>query len=249
MINLLSVDWDYFFPNFNEFDWLEISDPYLIYDLIWPIRYATKAIGRNIIARDYYNPVWFYEHFWKYLIKTSPKSIFIFDHPEDINVVLETFLEEINIVSFDQHDNGLEKIIDIDKIVEYNLIFPRWDCKDFQVKGKLLLEFKREYPVFDAIFVYRNPKYTSSWNDGKWINFIKILKSKASDNCFLYEDKIAICRRNFDARFASIWLHEQSTYLERQRIKKINDGYIARNHNERQIRNHYFERKDRSTRY
>lgn len=253
MINFLSVDWDYFFPDFNEFNWLELNDPFFIYDMIWPIRYASKVISKNAIARDYYNPVWFYEYFWNYLIKTSPKMVFIYDDQESLIRVL-SLASDINLFHFDQHDNGLDRLIKKHnlKLSNQKIITSKWDSKDFQIKGKLLADFRKKYPNFDIVFVCRNPKFTSSWNDKKWIKFINILKSKANNDCYIYEDKIAIQKRNFDRHFAYIWLHEQQVYLEKQRIRKMN-GYIdcdqTRNNNGRIIRNHYLERKDRPTKY
>lgn len=249
MINFLSVDWDYFFPSFDEFNWLELNDPFFIYDMIWPIRYASKVISKNVIARDYYNPVWFFKNFWDYLIKISPKMVFIYDNQESLIKVLR-LTNDINLIHFDQHENGLDKLFKKHnlKLSNQKTITSNWGSRDFQVLGKLLPDFKKAYPNFDIVFVYRNPKFTSSWNDKKWIRFINILKSKLDDNCYIYEEKIAIQKRNFDWQFAHVWLNEQQLYLEKQRIRKMNgykDKFLLRKNDFRDLRNHYRERKNR----
>lgn len=235
MINILNVNWDYFFPNFSDFNWLEeITEPFFIYDMIWVIRYSSKAKQRNVLARDYYNPVWMYKCFWEYtLIDPCLKTIVICDEQTKISRILNLIKEDIVVYSFSRNEGFEETKSGVneknwlyyyqDKISDYHWFKPNWNSIDFQVKGKLLGEFKYNYPKFDIVFVCRSPSKTSSWNDKKFNCFITKLKEKAN-NCIVYEERLVKKPRKFDKKFALLWLSDIQGYQERLRIRKMN-GY------------------------
>ena len=227
MTRLLSVDWTYFFPNFSDFNWIEFKEKTLIQELIWPIRYSSKMINRNILARDYYNPVWFYKSFWDFVLKLSePRMVFIFDQQENISSILD-MIDDLTIYHFDHNRSTSDNSWQItyqNRIRRFKHFVPKWNTKDFQIKGKLLGDFRIDFPKFDIVFVSRSSTLTSSWNDDKWISFIKKLREKLNDDCYIYQEQITKTKREFDYRFAMQWLSEQAIYLEKQRIRKIN-GY------------------------
>lgn len=227
MTKLISVDWSYFFPKFSDFNWIEFKEKTLIQELIWPIRYASRVNNRSILARDYYNPVWFYKSFWEFVLKIStPKMVFVFDQQESIGRILD-MIPDLTIYHFDHNrstsDNNWQMIYQ-DRIKRLKYFVPKWNTVEFQIKGKLLGDFRIDFPKFDMVFVSRSSTLTSSWNDDKWIDFVKRLRVKLNDDCFVYQEETTKTKREFDYSFARQWLSEQAVYLEKQRIRKIN-GY------------------------
>lgn len=230
MINFLSVDWDYFFPDFNKFDWSASEDSPIFYELIWQIRYSTSPINKATLARDYYNPHWIYKHFWDILlINSKPEIVVIEDSHSEIKQILEN-IKKVRMFNFDQHTDDSKKIdcgvncenwvtYYKDKFEIYKYYKPKWVINGL-INPKILTQMQKNYPDFKFIFVCRSSPWTSSWNDDKWLEFIQILKQKLSNDCCIREDKRVLQKREFDLNFANELLMDQEKYfssLERGR--------------------------------
>lgn len=197
-MNLLSIDWDYFFPNISEYDWQMNENKFIYYELIWHIRWSTHNIKGTKIAKDAFhinNNL--LNDFWEKVLEQSfPIILYCTDAHTDIKRVFQEFPHEtFNVWNFDQHhDLGYSgndpNLLDCgnwadyfkDKIDTYNLVYPSWRLKkgediDFDPAIKVHYKIPSALPKFDVIFICRSSPFTPPWNDKQWLNFIHYFKS------------------------------------------------------------------------
>jgi hypothetical protein len=200
MLNILSIDWDYFFPDNLDFDWAMDDRQFLFYETIWPIRWGHMHLKTEKYAKDIYHP----DHqllngfLDKILINSTPTLISIADSHTDIKHLINLFPAKVNIYNFDQHHdiyygNELPKKESqlncgnwvgyfLDRIESYHLFYPPWRKDNLEYTGKLLHTNSVSYsipedpPTFDAVFLCRSSPWTPPWSDHKWIEFIEYFK-------------------------------------------------------------------------
>jgi len=243
-MNILSIDWDYFFPDNFVFDW-QFQDNNKIYcEIIWPIRWSNRNLfDHKIIAKDIYHPdLQLLNGFLdKILINSYPSMLVISDTHVDIKTLIDAFPKS-NIYNFDQHHdiyygNELPKKESqlncgnwvgclLNQIKSYHLFYPPWRKTNPEHKGKLLYtevsySIPEDPPVFDAIFICRSSPWTPPWSDHKWIEFIEYFKINYH---ILWNRKLALDyvlkARPFDQQEAE--RYEQQTKKSIERCKKEN---------------------------
>ena len=50
-MNILSIDWDYFFPDNVAFDWSMDDKKFIFYEIIWPIRWSNMHLETKKLAK------------------------------------------------------------------------------------------------------------------------------------------------------------------------------------------------------
>lgn len=213
MLNILSIDWDYFFPDNLEFDWAMDDRQFLFYETIWPIRWGHMHLETEKYAKDIYHP----DHqllngfLDKVLINSKPALISIADSHTDIKHLINLFPAKVNIYNFDQHHdiyygNELPKKESepncgnwvgyfLDRIESYHLFYPPWRESNLEHVGKLLhtnsvsFTIPKHLPEFHMVFICRSSPWTPSWSDNYWIEFIEYFKTNYP---YEWDHKIAL---------------------------------------------------------
>lgn len=211
-MNILSIDWDYFFPDNFVFDW-QFQDNNKIYcETLWPIRWSNRNIfDHTIIAKDVYHPdLQLLNGFLdKILINSYPSVLVISDTHVDIKILIDNFPKS-NIYNFDQHHDVYyqDHPIKIDRqldcgnwvsclstqIKSYHLFYPSWrestpEESDNNYIDSISYSIPENPPVFDAVFICRSSPWTPSWSDHKWIEFIEYFKT---NHPILWNRKLAL---------------------------------------------------------
>ena len=231
-MNILSVDWDYFFPNLSEFDWGMSERSTAVDDLLWHIRYWDRGIISGEIAHESALPdKQAIEFFWSMVLKnTNDPLIVITESHKDIYHFICSAPERVKVWNFDQHhDCGYGRSMPDDppncgnwaiknwaKIKEYNLIYPPWrnECKEpdpVRKPDNIYFTMPKNMPYFQMVFVCRSSPWTPSWADEDWIYFIRILCSLFPDQ-YRYGIKLdyVMRPRKFDFEVAKKFRMERS---------------------------------------
>lgn len=194
-LNVLSVDWDFFFPDCVGFDWSMDETNSLFYEVIWPIRWSNRNLFTGEYAKDaYLLDVYTFNGFWdRVLGKSDLKGLFVCDSHADMYHLIKFYRatdRKLHIWNFDQHhDIGYfsKSRIDCgnwagkmrDNISSYHLVYPKWrrsapedDFDNRKWPTSVSFGIPSELPKFDAVFVCRSSPWTPSWYDHKWMEFI-----------------------------------------------------------------------------
>jgi hypothetical protein len=246
LLNILSIDWDYFFPNNRIFDW-QFQDNKLVYcETLWPIRWSNLSLfDHKIIAKDVYHPdpQLLNGFLDKLLINSNPSILVLSDTHTDIQILINLFPAKVNIYNFDQHHdiyygNKLPKRkaqlncgnwvgYFLDRIESYHLFYPPWRESNLEHTGKLLYTNSVSFtipespPAFDTVFICRSSPWTPSWSDHKWIEFIEYFKT---NHHILWNRKTALeyvlKPRPFNQKEADLYEKQTKRMIEKLKGEK-----------------------------
>lgn len=247
-MNLLSIDWDYFFPDNFEFDWAMDESQFFFYETIWPIRYSNMHLRTEQLAKDIYHPDQQLLNGFlnKVLINSNPSMLSIADSHTDIQHLINLFPAKVNIYNFDQHhdihyyDRKPSKMklncgnwvsYFRNRINEYHIIYPPWrkdkpEHKDNRLNFSKSVSFDipEHLPNFDMVFVCRSSPWTPSWSDHNWIEFIEYFKINYPDE---WKRKIyldyALKPRPFNQDEAEILLQQMNEMREQYKNERNNN--------------------------
>lgn len=178
---ILSVDWDYFFPDEFDFDWSHTERMAFMLEGIWYIRAYSHSM-KGDLAIDVFNPK-IPDNFWKKVCPRKPYLLAVAESHED----LAKLITDGDIVyNFDaHHDCGYHSDeLDCgswaksDKISEYHLIYPSWRMKASEGNNCILrpmtvhYDIPTELPRFHMVFVCRSSAWTPPWADKQWMDFV-----------------------------------------------------------------------------
>lgn len=176
---ILSIDWDYFFPDSQCYDWSHCEkDVYL--NVIWNFRVNDININTKKPAFDEYIPT-IPANFWD--ICDNTKELLIAESHASILSI--PYIENSIITNIDaHHDRGYGKDKEINcgnwgltkKIKKYCLYYPLWrntndeggwDRKPDQINYGLPAPAE-----YDCIFICRSGCWTPPWYDNKFRQWI-----------------------------------------------------------------------------
>lgn len=105
MINVLSVDWDYYFPDAVDWDWSHDEENPIYYDFVWQTRAGSGNLRTGKRACDAYRPdKSLLKGFWERLIKEPPLMLAIAESHKDAYRYLEHLgVRGARLVNFDAH--------------------------------------------------------------------------------------------------------------------------------------------------
>jgi hypothetical protein len=209
-MKILSVDWDFFFPNVAMFDWGHREDPMFL-EYLWNLRAGNRHLTKGDYAVDTVRPnektVW---NFWEKVCIGNPNMLIIADSHMDLyNTLLKMRGLKAEIVNFDAH-HDIEYGDKSDKvncgnwgyhglkngsIQSLTIVYPEWRAKEPETKpdidSKLLKKVKMTHDwiagKYDIVFICRSSAWTPTWCDRDWLNFIWYWKTRR----FLWESKIS----------------------------------------------------------
>ena len=203
-LNILSVDWDYFFPCVDDFDWGH-KESMLFIEALWIHRWSNRNLITGKYARDVVVPnESLLEFFWGGVVKVPPIKICI----AESHAAIIDFMKMVQpsgaktrwaVWNFDAHHDlgyGNGKALQCENwarigisdglIRSYNLVYPGWrrdEPEQDLYPGKIKsAQFSYHYkppehlPYFHCIFVCRSGAWTPSWHDDRWLTFIGGLK-------------------------------------------------------------------------
>ena len=246
-LNILSIDWDYFFPNNFDFDWAMDESRFLFYEMIWPIRWGNIHLMTKELAKDIYHPDQQLLNGFldKILINSNPSLLSIADSHTDIKHLINLFSAKVNIYNFDQHHDiyygnelpnkesepncGNWVGYFLDRIESYHLYYPPWRKSNLEHTGKLLhtnsvsFTIPKNPPSFQMIFICRSSPWTPSWSDHHWIKFIEYFKTNYR---YTWDHKLALDYalkpRPFDLKQAKQY-YEQTKKMMQQYKNQLNE--------------------------
>lgn len=225
---LLSIDFDFFFPDLFHYDWGSSESSFFINGL-WHLRAGNRNLKTKEIAIEAVRPdETLLRGFWEKIIdthKSTPWQIVISESHLDIMHLLKMY-PACDVLNFDaHHDLGYEdtckNTIDCSNwaayglalglINHYRLRYPSWRKEHPEGCPKEVKELVKmaEYglPKFireiDIIFVCRSGAWTPPWSDDKWLEFINGLREI---NPIVWNQRIVLRNadlpREFDAKEA-----------------------------------------------
>jgi hypothetical protein len=210
-IKVLSVDWDWFFPDPTWYDWGSHEDRELFYELIWVTRTNTKDRNGKNNACEIFNPdPEVIKTFWNKVVKPRPMHICVTESHRDIYGLLRE-LRGIELINLDaHHDYGYQqtKVLDCSNwayhgvkkkiISKYKLYYPEWR-KGHEEEGSKKCEVHYGLPPkseYDVVFICRSPSWTPPWADEQWLKLVTGLQAIPGTIDKKYGNPRAYCPRN-----------------------------------------------------
>lgn len=221
-MNVLSVDYDFFFPDAHMFDWFTNEDSPVPNEFLWLLRWSnTQVLSHNKLeqsANELYKPDRsLIDSFWNKVLANTyhPSILIICESHQKIELIFSTTNSNFSVWNFDQHhDMGYQNNSKLDcsnwvnvfkkRITDYHLVYPQWrldtpENKQLPKHVDVHYIIPEKLPAFDIIFICRSPSWTPSWEDDCWIKLIDWFKQKHAD---LWDTKIsqesALQKRYFD---------------------------------------------------
>ena len=207
-MRVLSVDWDYFFPDAFPFDWGHREES-LYFEAIWSMRVADRdRTGKSVL--DIMIPdKEVLRGFWKKVCLNNPIMLYISESHADLGFILKDLQTE-ELYNFDaHHDFCYGETIPSDpdcgswagyllkknRLKKYHVIYPEWRKDSPENKPKIMDQFSSKInihheipkmPSIDLVFICRSYAWTPPWADDAWKRFINFWKNDS----FLWENKI-----------------------------------------------------------
>ncbi len=205
MTTLLSVDWDYFFPNATPYDWGHREADFFL-ENIWQIRVTDRNIYSGDYAFDNYIPNnRRLKKFWEKVCPNPPGLLMIAESHADVYPYMR-YLGKSHVINYDaHHDLGYHDFKEVacdnwtyfghkDKLIsQYDLVIPPWkkkmdeispeQAKKINIHRKLI-----SCPKANVLFICRSSAWTPPWWDHEWLKFIEYWKK----DDLLWSAKIAL---------------------------------------------------------
>lgn len=191
-MNILSIDWDFFFPCVDEFDWGHQETPMFL-EMLWGVRCGNRSILTQEKAIHKIVPnLKALLSFWEIIDKHATAILIITDSHKDINHAFKLCAKKsVRVFNFDAHHDiyySQKKVSECgnwvwkhrNKISEYHLIYPDWreQCKEKIPKDFSPTSISYSFPVvelpkkFEVVFICRSSAWTPTWYDNLWLEFI-----------------------------------------------------------------------------
>jgi len=198
-MNILSIDWDYFFPVPRKrpeaymYDWgMQEAEFFTSADGIWTSRAASFiAVGMGLPTTSGEE-----ESFWSKVLIRPSASLWVADsHSALSDLVQRNGVENVEIWNFDAHHDGAyskeacllaeEGRISCDNWaywarclgVEVATIYPKWRERNPESSSKFFsgLTFFDRVPqvLFHEVFICRSGAWVPPWLDEKFVGFLK----------------------------------------------------------------------------
>lgn len=167
-MKILSIDWDYFFPDSSPYDWSSNEENGLFYEIIWSMRITNKNMFTRESVLDEYVPT-IPEDFWG-IVKNRPQCYKAESHKRIWDIIdIHRNVELTNIDA--HHDCGYKHNYDYRKLVPFKTTVPEKvinhiDCGNwgaFGQAGKRITKFKLVYPAWRKKYRECDPNHKSYW--------------------------------------------------------------------------------------
>ena len=190
MYTILSVDWDYFFPNTMDFDWGH-RETVFFNEAIWSLRAGAVGILSGKAALDVMRPSG-HQHFWDsfgspnhLIVAESHLSLLMAMRQQDVKDTVVWNVDAHHDLGYGMKEencgNWAKVAFEEGRIAEYNLVYPKWRLREPENEKPPTapdgLPFEYFYGVpeitdIDVIFICRSGSWTPTWCDAAWLKFI-----------------------------------------------------------------------------
>jgi len=199
-MTILSVDWDYFFPDPDWWDWGHSEAP-PFYEMLWDLRPGNKNLVTKEIAIDVYHPnSVLLDGFWERTLGEEGNAflaqLWLVESHKTMHDAMYKLSKNfaLDIWNFDQHHDlyGSDKVTEVNcgnwakpftrgRTHNYHIVYPPWrkEHPDTEFKGRCDVRFEHPGKLLpDVIFVCRSSCWTPPWSDDKWLKFIHEVMNK-----------------------------------------------------------------------
>lgn len=245
---ILSVDWDYFFPNTFEFDWGHRESSFFL-EAIWALRAGTRGLRSNERAIDKMRPdKTLVEYFWaQFTSQFPPRQLVV----AESHTSLYQYMEDRNIVgatvwNFDAHHdlgyglsqfncgNWAREAARNCWMDEYHLVYPAWRKNEPEaeiptVKG-LKFDVHYEIPKLTGrplVFICRSGSWTPTWSDAAWLRFVRFFRRYSVTWNLMAFNPFAMKRRSPNMTEAKRLAKQHDDMLQKC-MEKTNDRQLCR---------------------
>jgi hypothetical protein len=207
-LNILSIDWDWFFPNSELFDWGHSEEQAMFLEMAWSWRCGNIRIGSDQLAVDVMNPdTTRLSGFWERTVKGKPWQISICESHKALYEWIAGGMcknQKAAITNFDAHHDGgysnapslkvncgnwAEYLHRERKMFSYKVVYPPWRKEEpeggFPEFGNAVYE-PPDAERYDYIFICRSGAWVPTWCDDAWTKFIEYWKKDE----WLWQDKM-----------------------------------------------------------
>jgi len=193
-MKILSIDWDYFYPDSAPYDWGANEEKGIFYEIIWSIRASNRNLVTQAFALDEYVPT-IPRNFWKRVVSNNPAVMMV----ADSHFALFDLLRNADLTHLDAHhdcgycDIGKDFQSDqahvdcgnwgrwgkfMGKIETNRLYYPEWRKEYDETKPPTWILDEMNYGLpepedYDMIFVCRSSCWTPPWFDKKFRSFVQ----------------------------------------------------------------------------
>lgn len=198
-MHILSVDWDYFFPDTAEFDWGH-RETVFFNEAIWSLRASCVGLISHKPALTAMRPRKQFRTFWNSLVDALPPDHLIVaeSHLSLLAGMRQAGVRDATVWNFDAHHdlgygmkeencgNWAKVAFEEGRMAEYKLVYPQWraglpESADGTVHAPDGLQFEYffempEIEQIDVIFICRSGSWTPTWCDASWFEFIHFFK-------------------------------------------------------------------------
>jgi hypothetical protein len=194
-MRILSIDWDYFFPDDTVYDWGHQESPFFI-NMLWNFRTNTRAPNGKLMLDTHVPTI--PKNFWKKVLTNKP-GLFVAESHCDIWHMIENLLHDgpVEIVNLDaHHDCGYAKItgkvpdtfsiscgswgywgLRTYRISLFFQHYPAWRkdrAEGFPGRRPSSISYDLPEPAdYDAVFLCRSGAWTPPWHDDQFQRLIK----------------------------------------------------------------------------
>jgi len=218
-VRILSIDWDFFFPNGIWYDWGHSEHNSIFAEFVWNIRAQSRHAKTGLQAINECVPdTNMLRWFWRRVLDGVVDRLWIAESHQQMYDVVSGLGEPTEIWNFDAHHDcgyvdGLREDIDCgnwgwhllrdghaSKIIQ---VYPEWrkdDPEDYRERPADHQYEVRYWPdsqpmAFDCMYVCRSPAWSPSWADAAWLRFIRRAQDMACSGSTI---KSAMKKRRFD---------------------------------------------------
>lgn len=187
-MKILSIDWDFFFPSQDWFDWAMSEENPFCFEAVWSTRCSSRHMKTGQNAVETMRPdLSLLEGFWDRVLE--PSFLCIAESHKSLVHFLGDALkrESLEIWNVDaHHDSGYDNpkplhcgnwVLHLGKrLKQFHQIYPAWrhaypDRKALRPPDQTLFELPLKFEA-DILFVCRSSCWTPPWSDDVWLNFI-----------------------------------------------------------------------------
>lgn len=187
MIQVLSIDWDFFFEDASGYDWGANEESPFMYEAIWNIRCNSRNIFTKQHVLDNFHPD-IPANFWSIAKGTHSYFIICESHFSLLSILQQ--LKDVTVVNIDAHHDmsywakqesccgswgwyGKKQ----GYIKEFHQIYPQWrkNCEENHVQSRRPDRISYELPKpnqYDIVFLCRSGCWTPPWHDQDFYDLI-----------------------------------------------------------------------------
>lgn len=195
---VLSVDWDFFFPDMEWFDWGHRESPFFL-EGVWQLRANNHHLKTHEHVLDCLKPDReLLRGFWEKACEFNPEMLVVAESHAVLFQILKELDGPCDVANFDSHhDCGYGQTEELEcgnwvalgkgegLIEGYHLVYPSWRREAEEgkrnVEPDLITYSNQPWPqgFYNLIFICRSGCWTPPWFDGDWFRFIQYWKHRA----------------------------------------------------------------------